>query len=142
KQRMHAGIGAVAMLAVTLGVAAWRLGAPAPATDVRVGLLAVDSPIRAEIGTPAGDALVHRYIAGITQLADAGASVIVLPETVFASSQARIEPLADVARARGVRLVAGVDHRISPGVERNTAVAFVGDATFAYAKQHLLPGLE
>jgi len=142
KARMQAGFGTIGMLAITLGFAAWRLAAPAPDAETRVGLLAIDGPIRADVDTPVGASLLRRYVAGIDRLADAGARVVVLPETVFSASQTRIAPLADVARARGVRLVAGVDHHVAPNEERNTAVAFVADDTFAYAKQHLLPGLE
>src|SRR4249919_4329329 len=140
--RMRAGIGAVAMLVAMLGFAAWRLVADTPVAEARVGLLAVDGPIRADVGTPEGAALLQRYVAGIEHLADAGATVVVMPETVFASSSTRIAPLADVARQRNVRLVAGVDHRSAPGEEQNMAVAQVADTTFAYAKQHLLPVLE
>lgn len=142
KGRMQAGIAAVATLAVTLGFAGWRLRDQAPKTQARVGLLAVDAPIRADVDTPAGAQLLQRYVDNINKLADAGATVVVLPETIFASSQTRIGPLADVARARGVRLVVGLDHRIAADHERNTAAAYVDDETFAYAKQHLLPVLE
>src|SRR5207342_2408605 len=47
--RMRAGMGAVAMLVAMLGFAAWRLVADTPVAEARVGLLAVDGPIRADV---------------------------------------------------------------------------------------------
>ena len=55
-------------------------------TTLRVGLLAVDGAIRADCRPRlTGARLLRRYATEIERLADDGARVVVLPETVFAS---------------------------------------------------------
>ena len=133
------------VLAATLGYGGWRLHAPAAATSttLRVGLLAVDGEVRADLATPAGARLLRRYASEIERLADAGARVVVLPETVFASGSLDNATLAELAQRRGLRILAGVAYRGAAAGERNMAVVYGGgDAPRSYAKQHLIPGFE
>lgn len=130
----------VGVLACVLAFGAWRLQAPARAS-IRVALLDVDAPIRSDVTTPQGARLAQRYADEATRLIDAGARVVVLPETAFASPQPRIDALAALATSRSVLIVAGIDH-LAAGNERNIAVAHGPNARPAYVKQHLIPGFE
>lgn len=145
RQSLRVGAATMVVLVATLGYGNWRLQAPAaePATMLRVGLLAVDGEVRADLATPEGARLLRRYASEIERLADAGARVVVLPETVFASNSLDNPTLTELAQRRGLRVLAGVDYLGDTTGERNVAVVYGdGDAPRSYIKQHLIPGFE
>ena len=144
RQSLRVGAVTAAVLVATLGYGAWRLqAATGPATTIRVGLLAVDGEIRADLATPEGARLLMRYKSEIERLADAGARIVVLPETVFVSNKLDNATLVELSQRRGIRIVVGVDYRGDAQGERNMAVAYGdGKAPRSYIKQHLIPGFE
>ena len=141
-RRAVAAVG-VLLLGTVLGFGTWRLQAPATA-HVRVGLVSLEKPIRPALQSADGQTLQARYVSAIDRLAAAGAQVVVIPETVFATAEATVPAFADAARRRGLILDAGIDFTGYPHAERNMAMTFVsGEAMPAtYAKHHLIPGFE
>ncbi|HEU4670134.1 MAG TPA: nitrilase-related carbon-nitrogen hydrolase [Dyella sp.] len=134
---------AALLLAATLGFGLWRLHAPATA-QVRVGLVSLEKPIRPALHDADGQALQARYVAAIGRLAAAGARIVVIPETSFATHDASVPAFADLARRDQLILDAGIDARGDPHAERNMAMAFAPDAAMplTYSKHHLIPGFE
>lgn len=134
---------ALVLLGATLGFGAWRLRAPA-ATQVRVGLVSLEKPIRPALHDADGQALEARYVAAIDRLATAGAQIVVIPETVFATHDATVPAFADAAQRHRLILDAGIDAKGDPRAERNMAMAFLPDAAMplTYSKHHLIPGFE
>ncbi|HEX8777188.1 MAG TPA: nitrilase-related carbon-nitrogen hydrolase, partial [Rhodanobacter sp.] len=137
-----AGIAAL-LAAVALGYGAWRLAAPATGS-LRIGLVSLEKPIRPALDSAAGAALEARYIEAIRRLADAGAKVVVTPETSFATTAATVPAFAALARQEGVTLDIGIDGKGDPHAERNMAMVFRpdADAPATYSKHHLIPGFE
>lgn len=132
--------------AAALGYGGWRLQAATAETtsQVRIGLASLEGPARPLLSDPAGAKLLQRYLGVLEKLADAGATIVMMPETVFVTTSADIPELAEFARRRGVRVIAGVAYRGAGQPERNTALAFAADAAAPeqYNKHHLLPGFE
>lgn len=141
--RMAVAAGGVLLLVATLGFGSWRLQAPATAR-VRVGLVSLEKPIRPALHDADGQALQARYVAAIDRLAAAGAQVVVIPETVFATAEATVPAFADAAQRHGLILDAGIDFTGDPRAERNMAMAFAPGAAMplTYSKHHLIPGFE
>ena len=137
-----AGIAALAMTS-TLAFGMARLYAPI--TDsVRVGLASIEKPIRPDVSSPEGQALLDRYVAAIDRLAAAGARIVVTPETAFATSDATVPAFAAAAERHGLVLAAGIDAKGAVGGERNAQWVFQpgGKSPATYAKRHLIPGFE
>ena len=131
------------LLAATLGYGAWRLQLPATRT-LRIGLVSLEHPIRPALDSPAGQALQARYVQAIGRLADAGAQVVVIPETAFATAGTSVPVFADLARQRRLILDVGIDGKADPHAERNLAMALQPHALApaTYSKHHLIPGFE
>jgi apolipoprotein N-acyltransferase len=145
RPRLRASIGGAALLAVVavLGFGVARLQAPATGS-MRIGLASLSGPFHAPLAAPEGQALLQRYLAVIDQLAAQGAQAVVLPETAFSSAQAAIPELAASAARHGIWIDAGVAAKDAEQQLRNQSIAF-GPAPSqigAYAKHHLIPGLE
>lgn len=134
---------ALVLLVAALGFGAWRLQAPAT-TQVRVGLVSLEKPIRPALHDADGQALEARYVAAIDRLAAAGARIVVIPETVFATHDATVPAFADAAQRHHLIVDAGIDAKGDPRAERNMAMAFAPDAAMpiTYSKHHLIPGFE
>ena len=140
-------LAAVAIVAVTLGatLAYGYARLYAPVTDsVKVGLASVEKPVRPDLSAPAGQSLLDRYLAAIDSLAAAGATVIVTPETNFATGDTTVPALADAASRHGLTLAAGVDAKGGADGERNAQWIFRAglQSPATYAKHHLIPGFE
>lgn len=135
-------LGAV-LLAVTTLYCTWRLQAPATGT-IRVGLVSLEKPIRPALNQAQGKELLDRYVQAVGKLADAGAQVVVIPETSFATTEATIPALAELARQRSLILGAGIDLKDGSGPERNMLTVFRPDVQTpaTYSKHHLIPGFE
>jgi apolipoprotein N-acyltransferase len=136
-------------LALTLAFGAFRLAAPTPPHQVRVGLAANDAAVRHFATRDRAEALevIRAYAQRVVALADQGAQVIVLPEKFVGiaphyADEARAI-LAAVARERRVLIVAGFNFVDEPE-SRNVAVVFGpdGNIPLEYDKTHLVPGLE
>lgn len=89
----------------------------------------------------ASRAMAEHYAAMARQEADRGARFIVIPETAIAADpiwrDQALAPLAEVAREKGLTLVAGVV-LVKPW--RNAAFSFLPDGSQrSYDKRHLLP---
>ncbi|MEU7589659.1 nitrilase-related carbon-nitrogen hydrolase [Micromonospora sp. NPDC049230] len=135
------------LLALLLGAggwSAWSLGrSPDPAAPLTVGLVALRQPEDGlPIDEPAGRDLLTRYGPRVAGLADRGARVVVLPEKVFAVTDATLPLLVDALGQTEARVVVGAVLRRA-GTASNVALVLNPDGTITtYTKQHLVPGLE
>ena len=144
KLRALVGFSAAALLAATLAFGHQRLQAPAT-SSLRIGLLALQGPVRAAPGEPAGQAQQQRYLEAIDRAAAQGARVVVLPETSFvAAATALLPALADSANRHALTLDVGVALSTPSQREQNAAWVFEPGAASpaAYRKHHLIPGFE
>lgn len=140
-------LAAVAIVVVTVGatLAYGYARLYAPVTDsVKVGLASMEKPVRPALSTPEGQALLDRYLAAVDRLAAAGATVIVTPETNFATGETTVPTFAEAASRHGLILAAGIDAKGGADGERNAQWIFrAGSQSPAtYAKHHLIPGFE
>ncbi|MEV0198840.1 hypothetical protein [Nonomuraea sp. NPDC050691] len=134
--RLHVAATAGALLALALGYGFARLGTGQSGEPHRkVALISTDDPRdTAELDSPQGRDLLHRYGEAIDAAAARGAEIAVLPEKTFETGTTRL-PLA----RPGVAVVAGV--ALGTGATRtNTALA--GPSGARYDKHHMIPGLE
>ncbi|GAA2278050.1 hypothetical protein GCM10010149_21920 [Nonomuraea roseoviolacea subsp. roseoviolacea] len=135
-RRLPVAVTAGALVALALGYGFARLGTGQDGGPYReVALISTDDPRdTAELDSPQGRELLHRYAAAIGAAAARGAEVAVLPEKTFETGSARL-PLA----RPGVAVVAGA--ALGTGATRtNTALA--GPSGARYDKHHMIPGLE
>lgn len=136
---------AFAALCVIAAIAygGWRLQAPATDT-VRAGLASFQKPRAAALSEPDGQALAARYLAAFDRLANAGARILLTPETSFTVTDASIPAFAEFATQRSLIVGTGVDFKGDAQAERNALMVFrPGAASPAmYNKHHLLVGLE
>lgn len=98
-------LAAVAIVVVTVGatLAYGYARLYAPVTDsVKVGLASMEKPVRPALSTPEGQALLDRYLAAVDRLAAAGATVIVTPETNFATGETTVPAFAEAASRHGL----------------------------------------
>jgi apolipoprotein N-acyltransferase len=132
-----------AVLLGTLGYGLWRLQQPATGS-VRVGLVSLERPTRPPLASADGQALLQRYLAAVQRLADRGATVVVIPETSFATAERTVPAFAALARDHRIVLDVGIEHQGTHPRERNMAMVVppTGDAPATYSKHHLIPGLE
>jgi apolipoprotein N-acyltransferase len=137
-----ATLGAV-LLVATIIYGTSRLQAQATGT-IRVGLVSLEKPIRPALDDAQGRELLNRYVQAIGKLADAGAQVVVIPETSFATTQVSIPVLAELATQRKLILGAGIDLKDGDRPEHNMLTVFhPGEQSPAtYSKHHLIPGFE
>jgi apolipoprotein N-acyltransferase len=133
----------LALLVAALIYGTARLQVPAQ-TTLRIGLASLQKPEQPSLLDPAGQALEARYAQVIRRLANAGARVVVIPETSFATDGSNVPGFAQLAQQHDLTLDVGIDSRADPHARRNVSMVFQPDvATPAtYAKRHLLPGLE
>jgi apolipoprotein N-acyltransferase len=142
----RAGLAGLALCLAALLFGYARLATP-PGPTVRVAALsdwnARQASVR-KLDLAASRRLADEYAAAAAAEADKGARLIVIPETALAFDPAWrgavTEPLAALARARGVTLVMG-----TVGVKpwRNDALSFLPDgAVKDYDKRHLLSPFE
>jgi len=138
--RMTAAATAALLIVVTLAYGSWRLQAPATAA-IRIGLVSLQEPVHSAADVQVRDA---HYVDAITRLADAGARIVLTPETSFASDDASLPAFAELANQRNLTVGIGVDSTSDPRAERNMLMVFQPGATSpaTYSKHHLLVGLE
>lgn len=134
---------AAASIVVTAVYGGWRLHEPAQ-TSMRIGLVSLEKPIRPVLDDKDGQALQARYIEAIGKLADAGAQVVVIPETSFSTTGTSIPAFAELATKRNLILGAGIDFKGDAHAERNMLMVFrpTTMAPAIYSKRHLIPGFE
>jgi len=137
-----AALGAV-LLVATIAYGISRLQAPATGT-IRVGLVSLEKPIRPAVDDAKGKDLLDRYVQAIGKLADDGAQAVLIPETSFATKEATIPALAELATQRKLILGAGIDLKDGAGPEHNMLTVFHPGAQSpaTYSKHHLIPGFE
>lgn len=140
RSRMAAAAIVALLIVVTFAYGSWRLQAPA-ATTIRIGLVSLQQRAHSAADVQARDA---RYADAIKRLADAGARIVLTPETSFASDDASLPAFAELANQRDLTLGIGVDSTRDPRAERNMLMVFqpgsISPAT--YSKHHLLVGFE
>lgn len=136
---------ALAALSVIAAIAygGWRLQAPATDT-VRAGLASLQKPRAAALSEPDGQALAARYLAAFDRLANAGARILLIPETSFTVTDVSMPAFAEFATQRDLIVGTGVDFKGDAQAERNALMVFQPGATSPamYNKHHLLVGLE
>ncbi|MEV1015370.1 nitrilase-related carbon-nitrogen hydrolase [Micromonospora sp. NPDC049801] len=135
------------LLALLLGVggwSAWSLSrSPEPAEPLTVGLVALrQSEDGLPIDEPSGRDLLTRYVPRVSDLAARGARIVVLPEKVFAVTDATLPLLVEALQQTAARVVVGVVLRRA-GTASNVALVLDPSGTIrTYEKRHLIPGLE
>lgn len=141
--RMGAAAFTALLIVAALGYGHGRLQAPAT-TTLRIGLVSLEKPIRPALDDAEGQALAARYEQAIGRLAEAGASLVLLPETSFATSGSSVPAFATLAQQHGLTLDVGIDFKGDPQAERNIAMVFQpgASAPATYSKHHLIPGFE
>jgi apolipoprotein N-acyltransferase len=136
----------IAAFAGVIAYGTWRLQTAAAGNiaTARVGLLSLQGETRVDPDSAAGKALLQRYVEAIGQLADAGATIAVIPEAAFVSSTPRIAELDDVARERHMIVLTGAAYTGDAAGERNASLIFGSGAPspLTYFKHHLLPPFE
>jgi apolipoprotein N-acyltransferase len=140
-----AGALAVGLCAAALLFGAVRLAQPSGPTVTVAALADWDGRLKAsrKLDQAATHAMAERYAIAAKAQAQAGARLVVIPETALAADpawrDAALRPLAEAARQARVTIVAGVIF-VKPW--RNAALTFAPDGTIAaYDKRHLLiPG--
>lgn len=134
------------ILALSLGYGAWRLQGDASVGKLRIGLVSIGEmrDSEADLSKPAGRTMLARYLAEFDRLADAGAQVVVAPESALRVQSQAIDEIAALARRRGIRVLVGVEDRSDASVARNAALVFGPEAASpaSYYKQHLIPVYE
>jgi apolipoprotein N-acyltransferase len=107
--------------------------------------MAADRPEQPVSGeTDEGRLLIDRYARAAEALAEKGARIVVLPETVVRVTAAGAEAVARrfaFLTAAGMTVVVGAD-RTAEGRERNAAIALSAGPAAVYAKHHLLVPFE
>jgi apolipoprotein N-acyltransferase len=141
--RVIVAVSTAIVLAASLAFGGWRLQAPAVST-MRIGLVSLEKPVRPALADADGQALQARYVDALNRLADQGAHLVVIPETSFATPDASVPALAQVATQRGITVAAGIDFKGDANAERNMLTVLQPAATSpaTYSKHHLIPGLE
>jgi apolipoprotein N-acyltransferase len=145
KGRARIAWATTAALALLLGYGGWRLREDTAQPPVAVGLVAADRPEQpARSETDEGRLLIDRYARATAALAEKGARIVVLPETVVrvtaAGAEAVARRLAGPAE-NGLTVVVGAD-RTAEGRETNAAIALSAGRGAVYAKHHLLVPFE
>lgn len=124
-----------------------RLARADPAPEVLVGLVSVDDFIGKKTPPAAAEAVWIAYAQTVTNLARAGARVIVFPEKIAALQGPAITDrqrwCAALAQAVNVPLIVGVEVDLEDRKE-NVSWWFASDGGLAaqYQKHHLVPHLE
>jgi apolipoprotein N-acyltransferase len=126
-----------------------RLSTPVAGNGIRVGAVAMDSTVRSFNTTDRTEALnvVNAYARLVSQAADRGASIVVLPEKfVGVTSEYEADILSilqKTAAAHKIFVVAGLN-RVGTEPYRNMAVLIAPDGSVAgeYDKTFLIPGYE
>ena len=131
------------LLIAVVGYGYARLQAPAT-TTMRIGLVSLEKPIRPALDDAAGQALEARYVDAIGRLANAGARLVLIPETSFATNAATVPAFAALAEQHALSVAAGIDFKGDPRAERNMLMVLQagGMAPATYSKHHLIPGFE
>jgi apolipoprotein N-acyltransferase len=125
-----------------------RLGQPAPAQHVTVGLIASDTQanVRQANEGAATERIFRDYAAAAEQLAARGAQVIVLPEKIGAIADPAAGPsdatLQSVADKTGATIVAGVDHKAASARYNEARIYQPKVPLSRYDKHHMLPPFE
>jgi apolipoprotein N-acyltransferase len=140
RSRMTVAAVAALLIVVTFAYGSWRLQAPATAT-IRVGLVSLQERAHSAADLQARDA---HYVDAIKRLADAGARIVLTPETSFASDDVSLPAFAKLANQRDLTVGIGVDSTSDPRAERNMLMVFQPGAMSpaTYNKRHLLVGFE
>lgn len=141
RSRVMAAAGAALLLAASLGYGSWRLQAPATATTIRIGLVSLQQPAHSAADVQARGT---HYVDAVTRLADAGARIVLTPETAFSDADASLPAFAQLADQRGLTVGIGVESRSDPRAEHNMLMVFQPGAPSpaTYSKHHLLVGFE
>ncbi|GGY18809.1 apolipoprotein N-acyltransferase [Rhodanobacter panaciterrae] len=128
------------LFATTLAYGCWCLQAPAT-TTIRIGLVSLQEPGRSAADLQTRDA---HYVDAIKRLADAGARIVLTPETSFASDDTHLPAFVELANQRELTVGIGVDSTSDPRAERNMLMVFQPGAMSpaTYSKHHLLVGFE
>jgi apolipoprotein N-acyltransferase len=148
RRALRIGAASAAVLAAVLLFGAVRLGIAPSGEAVKVGLLASDPPVSAEVADegPPTIRLLEAYAGEAEKLAASGARAIVLPEKIGVAVEpdtaAADAPLQAVADKTGAVIVAGLI-RVAPPQKYNEARVYArGARVRSYDKEHLLPPFE
>lgn len=136
-----AALAALAVV-VTIAYGSWRLQEPATST-LRIGLASLLGPTRS-VDSAEGQALQSRYAEVMGRLADAGAKIVLIPETSFGAANPAIPAFKQLANQRGLIVASGIDFKNEFQAGRNmlSVIQPGAQSPATYNKHHLLLGLE
>ena len=137
---------ATVLAVATLGWGVWQLQTSASGTAVTAALIDVrQSEDSLPIASPEAQKVLNAYLAAVPAVAASGATIAVLPEKVFKVDAAELDglgrQLTAVAAQNRITIVVGVTLKDAIGVH-NVAMAYTGDGSSRYDKQHLVTGWE
>lgn len=137
---------ALVVVALTWGAIRVSQGDSRTLGKVRVGLASIDDFVSGRVPQAAADRVWDRYTQLVGNLAQQGATLIVLPEKIedFKTPERANEKMAmlkSAASANGVLIAAGMSVPES-GRMYNRLLVFGLDPAPHYDKMHLVPGLE
>lgn len=135
--------------AASFGYGWSRLSTPAPGNSIRVGAAAIDTSVRYFDTTVRREALgvVNAYARFVSQLADSGAEIVVLPEKFVGITDEygaeALDALRTTAAKHKVYIIAGFN-RLGTEPKRNLAVVISPNGNIAgeYDKAFPIPGIE
>ncbi|WP_169813139.1 nitrilase-related carbon-nitrogen hydrolase [Nocardia jejuensis] len=144
RMRIRCASGTCAVMVAVVGYGLWQLSAPAERGSVAVALVAVSQPEDfVPVDTVEGRDMVVRVVAEVERLTDRGARVVVLPEKAWRAEESTLSdlavPLTEVARRRGVNIIAGL---VLTRGETSVSAAIDFPSGLVYAKNHLVAGWE
>lgn len=142
RSRVIAAALATLAVGVTVAYGSWRLQEPATST-LRIGLASLLGPTRSA-DSAEGQALQSRYAEVMGRLADAGAKIVLIPETSFGASNPAIPAFKQLANQRGLIVASGIDFKNEFQAGRNmlSVIQPGAQSPATYNKHHLLLGLE
>lgn len=94
---------------------------------MRVGLVSLERPIRPVLASAEGQALLQRYLTAVRRLADRSATIVVIPETSFATADATAPALAALARSGRLPLSDGHGRVVAGASSERHDAELVGD---------------
>jgi apolipoprotein N-acyltransferase len=150
KRIAYAIAAAVSLYGLTLFYGYYRLANPLVGSPIKAGLVALNEPVH-YVTQQRNEQPIHaglaEYMRVIASLADAGADVVLLPETAFRLTSENkplvMATLQHIATENGIQLIAGLAD-YSQSSNRNAAVVIDpnGNIKADYTKNHLVRGFE
>ncbi|MFC5742821.1 nitrilase-related carbon-nitrogen hydrolase [Dyella tabacisoli] len=131
------------LIVAAIAYGSWRLQAPATST-IRIGLVSLEEPAQSAPRDTKVQIMKARYVDVMERLANAGARVVLIPETSFVTTDATIPAFAELSKQRDLIVGTGIYFKGDSGAGRNMLSVLQPNAMSpaTYTKHHLLPGMD